>query len=162
LPRRAAVEFQLVFCFKQCRVQTGDLEREETRMKAIIKTAFLSAAVIWSANAYAEEGSAEHGKAVFNASCKVCHAVGPGAKAGVGPEQNNLVGAKAGSRPGYNYSAAMKEAGEKGLAWSPENLDKFIETPRAVVPGTKMVFPGLKNAKDRADLIAYLETQHGS
>jgi cytochrome c2 len=130
-------------------------------MKAIIKTAFVSAALIWSSNAFAQEG-ADHGKAVFNANCKVCHAVGAGAKAGVGPEQNNLVGAVAGSRPGYSFSPAMKDAGAKGLAWTPENLDKFLENPRATVPGTKMVFPGLKNAKDRADVISYLETQHGS
>lgn len=131
-------------------------------MKAIIKTAFVSAALIWSANAFAEEGAADHGKAVFNTNCKICHAVGPGAKAGVGPAQNDLVGAVAGARPGYNFSAAMKEAGSKGITWTPENLDKFLENPKAMVSGTKMVFPGLKNAKDRADVIAFLATQHGS
>jgi cytochrome c len=130
-------------------------------MKTSIIALMAAAALAWCASAYAEEANAEHGKAVFNASCKVCHAVGPGAKAGVGPEQNNLVGSKAGSRPGYNYSAAMKEAGEKGLTWTPENLNKFLENPRATVAGTKMVFPGLKSAKDREDVIAYLETQHG-
>jgi cytochrome c len=129
-------------------------------MKGTIKLAVLSTALVWSAGAYAAEGNAEHGKVVFN-QCKICHAVGPGAKAGVGPEQNGVVGAKAGARPGYTYSSAMKEAGEKGLVWTPENLDKFIENPKAVVPGTKMVFPGLKNAQDRADVIAYLETQKG-
>ncbi len=129
-------------------------------MMSLVKAAVLGAALAWSAAAYAEEGSAEHGKMVFQ-QCKICHAVGPGARAGVGPEQNNLIGSKAGSRPGYNYSTAMKEAGEKGLVWTPENLSKFLENPKAMVPGTKMVFPGLKNAKDREDLIAYLETQHG-
>lgn len=129
-------------------------------MTSLIKAAALGAALAWSAGAYAEEGNAEHGKTVFN-QCKICHAVGPSAKAGVGPEQNNLVGSKAGSRPGFNYSPAMKEAGEKGLVWTPENINKFIENPKAVVPGTKMVFPGLKNVQDRADVIAYLETQKG-
>ena len=129
-------------------------------MKSTIKAAALGAALVWSAGAYAAEGNAEHGKVVFN-QCKICHAVGPGAKPGVGPEQNSVVGSKAGARPGYNYSPAMKEAGEKGLVWTPENIDKFIENPKAVVPGTKMVFPGLKNAQDRADVIAYLETQKG-
>lgn len=128
-------------------------------MTNFIKAAALGAALVWSASAFAE-GNAEHGKAVFN-QCKICHAVGPGAKAGVGPEQNNLVGSVAGSRPGYNYSPAMKEAGAKGLVWNEENLNKFIENPKAVVPGTKMVFPGLKNAQDRADVIAYLKTQTG-
>ena len=127
-------------------------------MRGTIKAAVLGAALVWSAGAYAAEGNAEHGKVVFN-QCKICHAVGPGAKAGVGPEQNGVVGSKAGVRPGYNYSPAMKEAGEKGMVWTPENLDKFLENPKAVVPGTKMVFPGLKNPQHRADVIAYLETQ---
>lgn len=128
-------------------------------MRGTIKLVGFSVALIWSAGAYAA-GDAEHGKTVFN-QCKICHAVGPGAKAGVGPEQNGVVGSKAGARPGYNYSPAMKEAGEKGLVWTPENLEKFIANPKAVVPGTKMVFPGLKNEKDREDVIAYLETQKG-
>ncbi len=129
-------------------------------MTSFIEAAALGAALVWSASAFAQEGNAEHGKAVFN-QCKICHAVGPGAKAGVGPEQNNLVGSVAGSRPGYNYSPAMKEAGAKGLVWNEENINKFIENPKTVVPGTKMVFPGLKNAQDRADVIAYLKTQTG-
>jgi cytochrome c len=132
----------------------------EKRMTSFIKAAALGAALVWSASAFAQEGNAEHGKAVFN-QCKICHAVGPGAKAGVGPEQNNLVGSVAGSRPGFNYSPAMKEAGAKGLAWNEETISKFIENPKTVVPGTKMVFPGLKNAQDRADVIAYLKTQTG-
>ncbi|MGO9484419.1 MAG: c-type cytochrome [Rhodomicrobium sp.] len=129
-------------------------------MTSFIGAAALGAALVWPAGAFAQEGNAEHGKAVFN-QCKICHAVGPSAKAGVGPEQNNLIGSVAGSRPGYNYSPAMKEAGQKGLIWTPENLNKYIENPKAMVPGTKMVFPGLKSAQDRADVIAYLETQKG-
>jgi cytochrome c len=132
----------------------------EKRMTSIIKAAALGAALVWSASACAAEGDAGHGKTVFN-QCKICHAVGPGAKAGVGPEQNNLVGSVAGSRPGYNYSPAMKEAGQKGLVWNEENIAKFIENPKGVVPGTKMVFPGLKNEQDRADVIAFLKTQTG-
>ena len=127
-------------------------------MTTFIKAAALGAALAWSAGAYALDGNAEHGKSVFN-KCKACHQVGPAAKAGVGPEQNNLIGSKAGSRPGYSYSAAMKDAGEKGLVWNEENLNKYLENPKALVPGTKMVFPGIKDAKDRADVIAYLGTQ---
>jgi cytochrome c2 len=128
-------------------------------MTKFIQTAVLGAALVWSANAYAA-GDAAHGEAVFK-QCKMCHAVGATAKPGVGPVQNNLVGSTAGARAGYNYSAAMKEAGEKGLVWNEENLDKYLENPKAVVAGTKMVFPGLKNAQDRADVIAYLKTQTG-
>ncbi len=126
-------------------------------MRTYIKIGMLSAALVWSASAYAE-GDAAHGEQVFK-QCKVCHAVGPAAKAGVGPAQNNVVGSKAGTRPGYNYSSAMKEAGEKGIVWDEATLDKYLENPKALVPGTKMVFPGLKNEKDRQDVIAYLKTQ---
>jgi cytochrome c2 len=135
-------------------------DKWEKRMTSLMKVAVLGAALLWPCAAYAEEGNAEHGKTVFN-QCKICHAVGPGAKAGVGPEQNNVFGSKAGARPGYNYSPAMKEAGEKGLVWNEENLGKFIENPKAVVPGTKMAFPGVKSAQDRADVIAYLKGQTG-
>jgi cytochrome c len=125
-------------------------------MTTFIKMSVLAAALVWSANASAAD--AFHGEQVFK-QCKVCHAVGPGAKAGVGPEQNNLIGSKAASRPGYNYSPAMKAAGEKDLVWTEENLDKYLENPKALVPGTKMIFPGLKKPEDRADVIAYLKTQ---
>jgi cytochrome c len=73
--------------------------------------------------------------------------------------QNNLIGAKAGARPGYNYSAAMKDAGEKGLVWTEDNLNKYLENPKGMVAGTKMIYPGLKSEQDRADVIAYLKTQ---
>ena len=71
--------------------------------------------------------------------------------------QNGVYGSKAGTRAGYNFSPAMKEAGEKGLVWNDANLDKFLENPKSVVQGTKMVFPGLKNEKDRQDVIAFLK-----
>jgi cytochrome c len=129
-------------------------------MTTFIKTAVLGVALVWSASAYAE-GDAAKGQAVFASKCKICHAVGATAKPGVGPVQNNLIGAVAGSRPGYNYSPAIKEAGEKGLTWTEENVGKFLENPKAVVAGTKMAFPGLKDAQDRADVIAYLKTQDG-
>ncbi len=128
-------------------------------MTSLIKMTVLGAALVWSASASAE-GNAANGEKLFK-QCKACHAVGPGAKAGVGPEQNNVIGSKAGSRPGYNYSPAMKAAGEKGLVWTEENVSKFLENPKAVVPGTKMIYPGMKKAEDRADVIAFLKTQTG-
>jgi cytochrome c len=51
------------------------------------------------------------------------------------------------------------KAGEDGLVWTEENVSKYLENPKALVPGTKMIFPGLKNPKDREDVIAYLKTQ---
>jgi cytochrome c len=127
-------------------------------MTSFIKVSLLGAALVWSASAYAE-GNAEHGKTVFN-QCKACHQIGPNAKnTAIAPEQNGVFGATAGSRPGFNFSPAMKDAGAKGLVWNEENLDKFLTNPKELVPGTKMIFPGLKNAADRADVIAFLKTQ---
>jgi cytochrome c len=127
-------------------------------MTAFIKISVLSAALVWSASAAYADGDATHGEQVFK-QCKICHAIGPGAKAGVGPAQNGVVGSKAGTRPGYNYSQAMKDAGEKGVVWDEATLNTYLTDPKALVPGTKMVFPGLKNEKDRQDVIAYLKTQ---
>ncbi len=131
-------------------------------MTSLIKTAVLGAALVWSANAYAA-GDAAHGEAVFKSKCKLCHAVGPTAKPGVGPVQNNLIGATAGARPGFKYSDGLKEAGAKGLVWTEEKIDEWLQGPKAMVPTTKMVLPGgkLADAQDRADVIAYLKTQTG-
>ena len=112
-------------------------------MTDLAKAGALGVAFLWSAGAFALEGSAEHGKAVFNGS-KTCHAAGPGARTGAGPEQNNLVGAKAAARSGRNYFPAMKEAGGKVLMWIPEKLDKYLENPKTIVPSTGTVFSGLE------------------
>jgi cytochrome c len=127
-------------------------------MKTAIKLGVAAIFVMSAGSAFAQAGDAAKGEQVFK-QCRVCHAVGPGAKSGVGPAQNNVVGAKAGSRPGYNYSEAMKKAGEGGLVWNEENLDKYLENPRGVVQGTKMAFAGLKKKEDRDNVIAYLKTQ---
>jgi cytochrome c len=129
-------------------------------MTSLIKTAVLGAALVWSANAHAE-GDVAKGEEVYKKNCKICHAVGPTAKPGVGPVQNNLVGATAGTRPGFNYSNAMKEAGQKGLVWTEENIFKYLENPKAMIPGNKMMFPGLKSADDRTNVIAFYKTQTG-
>ena len=96
-------------------------------------------------------GDAVKGKTVF-ARCAICHGVEPG-KNKLGPTLAGIVGRKAGSVPGFNYSPAMKAA---ALTWTPAGLDKYITNPKATVPGNKMIFAGLPNATDRANLIAYL------
>lgn len=102
------------------------------------------------------EGDPEKGKRVFN-KCKACHMVGEKAKKRVGPPLNNIIGAKAGAQDGYNYSKAMKTAGEEGLVWNEEKLSTYLEKPKAVVPKGKMAFPGLKKESDRDNIIAYLK-----
>lgn len=93
------------------------------------------------------------GEKVF-AKCKICHQVGEGAKNGVGPVLNGVFGRKAGSEEGYNYSTANKSS---GLTWDEATLKQYLKNPRAMVPGTKMIFPGISNEKDIEDVIAYLK-----
>lgn len=98
-------------------------------------------------------GDAEAGKTVF-VQCKTCHLMEEG-KNGVGPALYGVVGRAAGTIEGFNYSDANKNS---GLTWTPEILFEYLESPRDYMPGTRMAFPGLKDAQDRADLIAYLQT----
>jgi len=103
-------------------------------------------------------GGAAAGRKVFTA-CVNCHAVGPAARHGFGPQLNALVGRKAGTSPGYAYSAGMKAS---GLVWNEVTLTAFLRDPDAVVPGTKMRFWGLgMNERKVADLLAYLAAAQG-
>ena len=86
--------------------------------------------------------------------CKVCHSVEKGDH-GIGPSLAGIFGTKAGDIPGYQFSDAMKSS---GLTWNAANLDKFLENPRGVVPGTKMAFPGIKDAAKRKAVVDYLKT----
>jgi cytochrome c len=85
--------------------------------------------------------------------CLPCHAIGPGAKNKVGPELNGLNGRKSGTAPNYNYSDANKNS---GITWNEETFEKYITDPRAMIPGTKMIFPGIKSDKERDNLWAYI------
>lgn len=103
-------------------------------------------------------GDAAAGRKVFSA-CINCHAVGPSARHGFGPQLNALVGRKAGTSPGYAYSAGMKAS---GLVWSEATLTAFLRDPGAVVPGTKMRFWGVgMNERKVEDLLAYLAAAQG-
>jgi cytochrome c len=95
------------------------------------------------------------GETVFK-RCSACHSVGEGAANRMGPVLNDIVGKQAGTVDGFNYSAAMKQAGEAGLVWTPETLDPFLRKPRDFMPGNKMSFGGMTDDEDLADVIAYL------
>jgi cytochrome c len=116
--------------------------------------AFGMFALASSANAQ----SAENGEAVFKV-CKACHQVGASAKNGVGPILNGIVGRKAGSVEGFNYSEANKTAGAGGLVWTEEELLKYLAGPAAYMPKNKMAFAGVKDEADRKDLVAFLKAQ---
>ncbi len=100
---------------------------------------------------------AENGADLFRL-CRACHDVGPTAKNKVGPILNGIVGRKAGTIEGFNYSAANKKAGEEGWVWTEEKMSEYLLNPRAAMPGNKMAFAGMKDELDRKDLIAYLKT----
>lgn len=97
---------------------------------------------------------AEAGKKVFN-KCRACHQVGPTAKNSVGPELNGLIGRKAGSVEGYNYSDANKNS---GITWDEATFAEYIKNPKAKVPGTKMAFAGITKEQEIKDLTAFLKT----
>jgi cytochrome c len=99
------------------------------------------------------EGRADAGAAVFK-KCMACHQVGPKARNGIGPALNGVVGRKAGSYPGYKYSPANLNS---DLKWDDQTLARYLRAPGKVVPGTKMVFVGLKKEQEIADVIAHLK-----
>lgn len=105
----------------------------------------------------AQGASGENGQSVFRV-CRACHLVGDNARNAVGPQLNSIVGRPAGSVDGYAYSPNLKELGAGGLVWNEQNLDRYLENPKSVVPNGKMVFPGVKDGPERADLIAYLRS----
>ena len=114
---------------------------------ALIVTTLL---ITVSARAMAQDAAA--GEKAF-VICRACHEIGPNAKVLVGPPLNGVVGRKAGTYPGFEYSDANKKS---GITWTPEELTKYLANPQAVVPGTKMIFPGLHDPKQVQDVIAYL------
>ncbi len=87
--------------------------------------------------------------------CSTCHTFDKGGRNGIGPNLWGVVNRPRASEAGYSYSAAMKA---KGGAWTYEDLDQFLAHPQAIIPGTKMTFGGIRNARQRADVIAYLRT----
>ncbi|WP_029353985.1 cytochrome c family protein [Bosea sp. 117] len=101
------------------------------------------------------DGDPEKGATVFK-KCMACHAVGADAKNKVGPELNGIVGRKMGAVEGFNYSETLKQHNANGDVWDAEKLSKYLENPKAYLPGIKMVFAGLPKEGDRADLLAYL------
>ena len=95
----------------------------------------------------------ERGRSLF-ALCSACHTVAKGGANMAGPNLHGVFGAKAASKPGFAYSAPLKAS---GWTWDPAHLDTWVTDPVKTLPGTKMVFVGVKDARQRADLIAYLK-----
>lgn len=118
-----------------------------------MRVAFLSIALFAAGLGSAAAQDAAAGEKIF-AQCRACHQVGPNAKNAVGPVLNGVIGRVAGSVEGYSYSPANKNS---GLTWDEATFTDYIKNPRAKVPGTKMVYAGLKEEDKIKDLIAYLK-----
>ncbi len=118
-----------------------------------MRSFLLSAAFVLAGAASAQAQDAAAGEKVF-VQCRACHQIGETAKNGVGPELNGLIGRHSGSVAGYSYSPANKNS---GLTWDEATFRDYIKDPRAKVPGTKMVFAGVKDEQRVNDLVAYLK-----
>ena len=110
-----------------------------------------------AARAEVLQGDVERGRLTF-AACRTCHYPEKLVGNHNGPSLFAIFGRKAGTREGFlYYSDALKKA---DFAWTPELLDLWLANPRTFLPGSSMVFVGLPNARDRADLIEYLKQFH--
>jgi cytochrome c len=118
-----------------------------------MRSLVLFAVLLLAGLAQAQAQDAAAGEKVF-AVCKACHQIGPSAKNAVGPELNGVIGRHSGSVEGYNYSPANKNS---GLTWDEATFREYIKDPRAKVPGTKMIFAGVKDEQKVNDLVAYLK-----
>jgi cytochrome c len=119
----------------------------------MLKRLIISSIALAASSGIALAGDVAAGQVVFK-KCQACHAIGEGARNRVGPELNGIDGRHSGSAPGYNYSSANKNS---GIVWNEATFKEYIKDPRAKVPGTKMIFPGIKNEKQADDLWSYLK-----
>ena len=132
-------------------------------MSRVFRTLTISGFVAFLATpVLAVDGNVDAGKKVF-AKCAVCHGIGD-TKKPIAPNLNNVIGRTAGTEPEYlakkgqGYSKAMIAAGAGGLVWTEAEIAVWVADPKKKVPGTKMVFPGLKSEQDIADVVAYVKT----
>jgi cytochrome c len=118
-------------------------------MQVLLSVAFVALA---SGPVLAQEGDPAAGEKVFN-KCKACHVLDEEQNR-VGPYLLGVFGRPAGSVEGFTYSSAMKDS---GIVWSEETIAEYVADPKAMIPGNKMFFPGLKKEEDVANLLAYLK-----
>ncbi|MHC8395470.1 c-type cytochrome [Pseudomonas sp. LB3P93] len=121
---------------------------------AALTLALVLNAGLFSAQAHAG-GDAEAGATLFKRICGGCHQVGESARGSFGPQLNGIFGRASGSSTDYQYSDAMKSA---GIIWTRETLTAYLEAPKEVVPGTRMIFWGLSDPEKIENLLAYLQT----
>ena len=123
-------------------------------LKLCANIGLIIALLVAASNAVAG-GDAERGQSLYQSRCAACHSIEYN---GVGPAHKNVYGRKAGSGPDYAYSEALKRS---TVVWNEMTLGIWLASPEKLIPGQKMGF-SVPNAKDRADLIAYLKKASGS
>lgn len=128
------------------------MENSMRRTALAFGLALAAGSVVLTSAAFAQDGDPAAGKKVFR-KCQACHTVQEG-KHRQGPSLYGVIGRKAGTAEGFKYSDAMKA---HDVVWDADSLNTYLENPKATVPGNKMIFVGLKDAQERADVIAYLK-----
>ena len=123
-------------------------------MREVFKVIVIGAAALLFT--FGRAAADDDGEKVFKRQCGTCHTTEAG-KNRIGPSLGGIVGRKAGSAPGFSYSDANKNS---GVTWDVAMLDQYLVDPRKFIPGTKMVFIGLKKPEERRNLIDFLKTQH--
>ena len=111
-----------------------------------------AAALVVAAGSVCADGDAKRGQKLYE-ECVACHAHERGAQNGVGPTLYGVIGRKAGEGTDFRYSPALKRS---GVTWSERDLDAYIADPQKKIPANRMPYSGMPDARDRADLIAYL------
>lgn len=101
-------------------------------------------------------GDPEAGAQVFARDCAVCHRIGEGPLRHSGPDLDGVIGRAAATAAGFRFSRAMTQARDNGLVWDSGTLDSYLADPRGVIAGTSMIYRGLRDEGERADLLAYL------
>lgn len=126
-------------------------------MQGVTKTAAILAAAALALGLGTSAASAADGADIFSNNCAVCHSTDPGTNK-LGPSLAGILGRKSAALEDYSYSPAMAKL---NATWDKATLDKYLADPQGMVPGTKMIYPGVKDEADRKALIDYLATLQG-
>jgi cytochrome c len=123
----------------------------------MIRQLLIASAVLCAATGTSHAQDAAAGEKVFSV-CKACHQIGETAKNAIGPVLNGVIGRAAGTIEGFKYSDANKTS---GITWDEATFKVYIQDPKAKIPGTKMIYAGLKDQQKIDDLLAFLK-QYGA